>query len=516
MGVRRPGAAAMASPLRERPLETLRAPLVLGLLLLAAYLATRIAFAARFPYFLDEGTYAVFSWEGSRSLGGLYSSYSIGREPLMFWLGIPWVKLGFNPLDAVRIVSIGCGIVTAAFTGLTARELGGTVAGWAGTGLCVVMPFLVVHDGIGIIEPLVTAVVAAALYLQIRLARAPDLRVAVALGVVLAAGMLTKENTRITLLLLPLSLICFDWAAADRGERLRRWLTGIGVCGLFLIAAQVVLRASSRYGEYQDARESPLLYTVRPLREVLSDPFEFGATWAAYHPAFTGYITIPLLAVAGAGALLAIARRSPAGVLVLAWVLVPFAISMLFSTAPFPRHVMYLVPPAIVLMAYALGEAWGALSARLPGPRGVALAAALLALLLVPALRFDVRVLDDPATTRYPGLDDVQYVTGTGGGTVWPPIAREIERRARGPQVVVISPRAYTQVLEMVLGPDPRYRFVPGSSPLARQAQFVVDDEIPFLDGDAATIMRELDFRPVAHFARPRGGKVARLLVRGG
>ena len=39
MGVRRPGAAAMASPLRERPLETLRAPLLLGLLLLALHLA---------------------------------------------------------------------------------------------------------------------------------------------------------------------------------------------------------------------------------------------------------------------------------------------------------------------------------------------------------------------------------------------------------------------------------------------------------------------------------------------
>ncbi|MBN1528781.1 MAG: glycosyltransferase family 39 protein [Thermoleophilaceae bacterium] len=504
----------MASRVRERPLETLREPVLLALVLLGAYLVTRIAFAARFPYFLDEGTYAVFSWEGSRSLGGLYSSYSIGREPLMFWLGIPWVKLGFNPLDAVRIVSICCGIVTTVFTALTARELGGRIAGWAAAGLCVVMPFLVVHDGIGIIEPLVTAVVAAALFLQIRMARRPGLGVATALGAVLAAGMLTKENTRITLLLLPVSLICFDWARAGREDRLKRWLGGVGVCALFLVAAQLVLRASSRYGEYQDARESPLLYTVRPLRDVLSDPFEFGATWAAYHPAFTGYITIPLLLAALAGAILAIARRSAPGVLVLVWVLVPFSISMLFSTAPFPRHVMYLIPPVVVLIAYALREAWAALSERLPGPRGVALAAVLLLLLLAPALRFDLRVLANPDTARYPGLDDVQYVTGTGGGTVWPPIAREMERRARGPEVVVISPRAYTQVLEMLLGPNPRYRFVPGHSPLARRAQFVVDDEIPFLDGDAAAIMRELHFESVAEFARPRGGKVARLMVR--
>ncbi len=169
----------------------------------AAYLITRIVFAARFPYFLDEGTYAVFAYDGSRSLDGLFSSYSIAREPLMFWLAIPWVKVGFNPLDAVRIVSIGAGLLTAGAVGLLARRLDGTAAGLSAAALCVVLPFFVVHDGIGIIEPLVTLVMAAALLVQIELARRPDLRLATLLGLVLAAGVLTKENTRPALALLP-------------------------------------------------------------------------------------------------------------------------------------------------------------------------------------------------------------------------------------------------------------------------------------------------------------------------
>ncbi len=425
MAYRPSTAGAMALRLLERPLSSrssagasdgARLAVLAGAALLAAYLATRILFVARFPYFLDEGTYAVFSYEGSKSLGGLYSSYSIGREPLMFWLGIPWVKLGFNPLDAVRLVSV---VVRSPhrrwWWDSMARRLGGNAAGWTAAALCVVLPFFLVHDGIGIIEPLVTLVVAAALYLQVEFARRPDLRVAALLGVVLAAGLLTKENTRPAILLLPVSLICFDWAAADRGRRLRTWFAGVGICVLMLGAAVLVLHASSRYGEFEASRESPLLYTVRSLSEVWSDPFDIGDTWSAYHPAFTGYVTIPLLAAAAAGAVLAIRRDPPLGVLLLIWVLFPFAISMLFSTAPFPRHVMYLLPPVVVLMAYGITEGVRAILRALPGPRGVALAALGVTLLLAPALRLDARVLAHPDTARYPGLDDLQYVTGTGG-----------------------------------------------------------------------------------------------------
>ena len=45
--------------------------------------------------------------------------------------------------------------------------------GLVAAGLCVVLPFFLVHDGIGIIEPLVTLVMASALYFQVEVARRP-------------------------------------------------------------------------------------------------------------------------------------------------------------------------------------------------------------------------------------------------------------------------------------------------------------------------------------------------------
>ena len=45
--------------------------------------------------------------KGAHSTDKLFVSFTIGREPLFAWLAIPRIKLGVNPLIAVRLVSVG-------------------------------------------------------------------------------------------------------------------------------------------------------------------------------------------------------------------------------------------------------------------------------------------------------------------------------------------------------------------------------------------------------------------------
>ncbi len=97
--------------------------------LLGLYLASRISFIDRFPYFFDEGLYGNFAYQGANDLGQLFVSFTIGREPLPIWLAIPFVKLGFNPLDAVRVVGLLCGLGTIVVVALLARRLYGNAAG---------------------------------------------------------------------------------------------------------------------------------------------------------------------------------------------------------------------------------------------------------------------------------------------------------------------------------------------------------------------------------------------------
>jgi hypothetical protein len=526
---------AYLSPRRGRPLPRLRgAPPTFGardevtrlggwgvvggatLALIVAYLVSRVWFADGFPYFFDEGTYATFTFEAAGSLSDLFLSFSIGREPLQIWLGVPLVELGVGPLTAMRVVSVGAGLVTVLVVGLLGWRFGGGWVGLVAAGLCVVLPFFVVHDGIGIMEPLVTLVMAGALLLQWELARRPDLRVAALLGLVLAAGVLLKENTKPALALVPLSLLCFDWSAQDRRRRLRLWLGGVGLAALMVVAAELVLRSSSRYEQLVEFREG-VFYTVRSVGDALAQPgVGWDMTWPVYRPALVEYVTLPLLGAALAGALLGLWRRRRPTLLLLGWVALPFAVAVLFTTLPFPRHIMYVLPPAIVLMAYALVQAARWLAQTLPPRAATPAIAAAAALLLLPALRFDSRVLADPATTKYPTNDDLQYVTGDGGGAVWPAVADAIRRHGRGRQVVILHPRANVDILRFLLGPDSRYEFVLGSSPLAPRAQLALYDDTPFVDGAGVEMTKRLGLVPVQRFERPREGASVTLYARPG
>jgi 4-amino-4-deoxy-L-arabinose transferase-like glycosyltransferase len=480
--------------------------------LVAAYAATRIWFASDLPYFVDEGSYAVFSDRAAHSVNELFVSLTIGPRVLQTWLGIPLIRLGFEPLTAMRLISVLAGLATVAVVALIARRMGGTPAAVASATGCVALPLLLVHDAIGIIEPLLTLLMAAALYLQIELARRPDVRGAALLGLVLACGVLTKETAWAAVALMPASLLCFDWSPTGRSRRLSKWVQGAGIAVAGAVAAEVAMRSSDYYPALEQLRETPQ-YTVRSLGDVLDAPFgSAGKTWDVFGPAFTGYVTLPLIAAAIVGAAIGLHRRPRLTAVLLAWFAVPLTASLLFSTAAYPRHLLPLMPPLLVLVAYSFVEvaAW---TRRVLPPR-IAVPAIVVGvlILLAPAFRLDARVLADPATAKYPGRDDWQYVTGAPAGSQWPAVADAIRRFAAGRRVVVISPTVDPSIARLLLGDDSRYAFVSGDSPLAPQARLALTEERPLLvDAKAVAVMQQGHPRVIARFPRPRGGDVIEL-----
>jgi 4-amino-4-deoxy-L-arabinose transferase-like glycosyltransferase len=507
----------MIPHLRGVPAQNSRRLLVIWMIvgIIAAYLATRLWFIAGFPYFVDEGTYAQFIYQGAHPPHDLFMSMTIGKEPVQAWLGIPFVELGFNPLTAVRLVSVLSGLATIGIVGLFGWRMGGIDVGLAAATLSVVLPFFLVHDGIGIVEPLVTLIMASALYVQVQLARRPDLRMAVLLGLILACGYLTKQNTLPALALIPVSLVCFDWSQGGRRQRVELWLLGIVLVLVMVAGADLLLRASPHYKEFLAVRGSGASnYPVRSLSVVLAHPFAgWSQAWSVFRPALESYVTVPLIASAAVGAAVGLLRRPRLTTVLLAWLVVPFVVALLFAASPFPRNVMYVMPPAIILMAYAFagGGRW-ALRMTSRKTATVAVAAAAMALLL-PALRFDARVLAHPATTRYPSMDDWQYVTGVPAGSPWPSLADAIRRFAAGRRVVVATPfsisyenRFDPSITQLLLDNNPRYVFVESNSPIAREAQLAVTDSVRPLWSDIQSLGVISQRSPVliAQFARPR------------
>ncbi len=497
--------------------QSARRLLVIGIVvgITAAYLATRLSFIANFPYFVDEGTYAQFIYQGAHPPYDLFMSMTIGKEPMQAWLGILLVELGFNSLTAVRLVSVFSGLATVGVIGLLGWRMGGIAIGLAAAALSVVLPFFFVHDGIGIEEPLVTLIMASALYVQIQLARCPSIWRALLLGSILACGYLTKQSTLPALALIPVSLICFDWSPDGRRQRVMLWLLGIALVLVMVAGADLLLQTSPHYKEFVAVRESGAgNYPVRSLSAVLAHPFAgWSQSWSVYRPALESYVTFPLIASATAGAAIGLWRQPRLTTVLLVWLVVPFVVALLFTESPFPRNVMYVMPPAIVLMAYAFVEAGRWCLRVMPHNTAVIATAAATIALLLPALRFDARVLAHPATTRYPSLDDWQYVTGVPAGSPWPGLASAIRRFAAGQRVVVATPvsvsyenRFDPAITELLLDNNPRYLFVESSSPLAREAKLAVTDSARPLGEDVQSLRVISHHSPIliAQFARPR------------
>ena len=477
-----------------------------GCVFVVSYLVTRLVFIGKFPYFFDEGLYAGWANGITHSLHDLFIAETIGREPLLSWAGAVLIKLGFAPLTAMRWVSMLAGLATIGVVGLLGRKLGGLATGVVAAGLCVVLPMFLVHDGIGIYEPLVTLIMVIALYVELELAERPSLRMGAVLGVVFAAALLTKENTLPVIVLLPLSLVCFDFSREGRGRRVKLWLGAVAISLLGVVFAEVLLRSSGYWATYVAVRNSPL-YTVRSLSNVIDAPFNVFTrdAWRVFRQTMTGYVTLPLLVIGVVGAGLALRSRARITLVYLAWALVPTAGAIFFTTYPFPRHFMSGLPPFLVLVAYAVVRGWQWVSRQSWRTAGHAAYAVVGVLALVPALVFDGRVLAHPATVRYPSFDDWQYVTGFPAGSPWPKVANAIRHRAIGTKVVIITPNADQRVVRLLLGDDHRYVFTDGDQPLGKHAQFAFTEAKGGVFGlGGMEVVRAQHFVEIGRFVRPR------------
>ena len=479
----------------------------------ALYVATRLLLLARFPYFIDEGEHAQFTLEASQRTSALFGSLTIAKEPMSIWLGILPVKLGVSPLIATRLVSFGAGAVTMIMCGLLARHLSGDAAGLAAAALYALLPLFLVHDVIGIMDPLLTAILAGALYLQLRLAERPSWKLGLALGLVLGAGILTKESAKLGLALLPLSLLAFDWRAQGRRATLTRWLACVALALVLTAMAYLILRSSSLYGRVHLIRMNPLLYPVRSLHLALAHPRDFAhLSWPVFRTAIGGYVTPAVLAAALAGLGITLRARPRVAVLLLVWVLVPFAAALLLPVQPYARHILYVMPPVVAFAGVALATGAGWVRAHTGGAvLGSAVAGALLLAIVAQAALLDTRVLAHPARAHYPGRDDAQYVTGVQAGAIWPAVARELRRRARGRPLTVVRSQVDTQVLAILLRDD-HVRFVFPGTPPARGAPLLLRDALPFFDPLGARLAAQR-YRLVRTFTRPRGGAAATLSV---
>lgn len=480
---------------------------------LAAFAATRLALFWRFPPFFDEALYASWAQIGADDGDARFVALANGKDPLLSWAGMALYHLGLDPLEAVRLVSLLAGTVTLVAVGAIGRELGGRRTGLVAMALYVLVPFSLVHDVVGIAEPLLVATVATALALQLRLARAPALAPALLLGLALGAGLLTKTTGLYAVVLAPAGLLVLAWRAPGLRLRLARW-AGCQLVALVLAGiVQSVVHLSKLWSE-----QGPIRAAILPTHSVGNGLTHVGhwidLNLVPFGGVVSGYLTWPLTLVLLAGCGLALRRRTGVAVVLLAWAGLPFAASVLIANVAFPRYLLPMLPALLPLVALPLAELPG-LVARLPRPAAarpaVAVATIAVALAAWP-LVIDARILADPDRAPYPSGDDVQYATGWAAGGAWRAVAAELRRRALERPLVAATLSGASPALALSVHPSDRVTLVraDADSPLAPASDYVVDAGVADPDHLGAGTLR-----PVWRYSRPRGGTALRLLQRG-
>ncbi|MDX6629542.1 MAG: Dolichyl-phosphate-mannose-protein mannosyltransferase [Gaiellales bacterium] len=495
----------------ETPRERRRLALAVGLLS-AAYLATRVALTWRFPLYVDETTFASFARDVHGDIGQFFAAEIDKKGLLPSWLGAGLIGAGIDPVTAMRLLAAAGAALAAVCGGLFMRRLYGLREGLLTAALIALGPYFLVNASVGIYDAMVTGLVAAAVLVSIRLVQRPRPATAVLLGLCIGAGGLTKPTAAVAVVVLPFTLVLFDYASPERRRRLLVWAGYAALAVVLGYAITSIARLTPLYDQPMVPKENH-----RGLGQVFDD---IGPRLRANGPlqwnAITGYLTTPGLLLAAIGVIAGLRRQRAATAILAVWTLSVLASALLLALWPYPRYFAAAIVPLSAFVVLGGVAVWDALvdGSWMRRSWRIAVAAVVVLVSLTPALRYEGQVLADPVNTAYPGADLEGYVWAISAQTWVAPFAREIERRGGPYPVHVDVVRGYTWGLDLRLngaavGSERHFDVFSGGTPARRaSARYLVSDGA---HGDAPP-------RPGYHLvmrkARILEGAVARLYER--
>jgi 4-amino-4-deoxy-L-arabinose transferase-like glycosyltransferase len=173
-------------------------------LLFVVVLATLLRFLwiSALPIFNDEAIYG--QWVQIIRLQHNWGvPFLDGKQPLYYWLVAVVHLLGVSPLTALRAVSAGVGVIGVVLTYLAGARIFGGHAGVAAAALYAVIPFLLLHDRLGVPDGTLAALAPAVLLSGFEVGKGRGSRHAFILFLLFATAFLIKTTG---ILLLPAAI----------------------------------------------------------------------------------------------------------------------------------------------------------------------------------------------------------------------------------------------------------------------------------------------------------------------
>lgn len=329
-----------------RFLRSLRYIALVGGILGALYLATRLLNLTLLPIFTDEAIYIRWSQIGTRDAAWRFISLVDGKQPMFTWIMMVFLRVIRDPLTAGRLVSVFAGALSLVGIWVLSFELfKNKKISLLTSFLYIISPFTLMYDRLSLYDSLVATFFIWNLYLGLLLVKHIRLDVALILGLVLGAGMLNKSSGFLSLYLLPATLILFDWKGKNRGKRLLSW---IGLALVSAVLSQMVyalLRLAPLY-HMIGLKDTVFIYSFG---EWLSHPFKFVQgnlrglfDWVIH------YLTWPVFAASLLSLFVSRGKKKEILLLLVYWFAPFFALAML-GRVLYPRFVLFMSMPLLIL-----------------------------------------------------------------------------------------------------------------------------------------------------------------------
>lgn len=326
--------------------------LIVLAILTGLYFFTRLYNLTGLPIFTDEAIYIRWAQIAHDDAAWRFISLTDGKQPSFVWVAMILLEFIKDPLVAGRLVSVLAGFVSMIGMFLLGRELfRNTKIGLITASLYVLYPFALVYDRMALYDSLVAMFIIWSLYFTVLLVRHVRLDLALIFGMIVGGGLLTKTNASFAFILLPFSLLLFPLKKKKFDKaRLGKYILFVFAAVFIAIAMYSILRLSPFYhiiGEknltfiysYSEWIQNPFAYVFGNLKGMIG--------WLAQ------YVTIPFLILATASFFVT-RQFTREKLFLLAWFIVPFISLAFFGRVVYPRFILFMTVPLIVLGGFSL------------------------------------------------------------------------------------------------------------------------------------------------------------------
>jgi 4-amino-4-deoxy-L-arabinose transferase-like glycosyltransferase len=392
------------------------------------YFATRLYNIMSLPIFTDEAIYTRWAQIARFDPNWRFISLTDGKQPLFVWFDMIVMRFVNDPLLAGRLVSVFAGFATMVGLYFLGKTLFNKKVGVLASLLYIFYPFALVYDRMALYDSLVATLFVWGVIFEILLVRYRRLDIALILGFILGGAVLNKTSGFLLIYLFPLSLFLFNFKDKKWKFNLVKW------------ASLAFLSTALAYGFYSVLRLSPFVHIIEEKNTIfvytfsqwLSHPFNF------VQGNMIGLLdwTVSYLTISGVLLVLAsffIFRKNLKEKLFLfAFFIVPLLGLALFGRVLYPRFILFMTMPLLILVAFSLDNILMKLRTNKAKAFGI-----LVALLFF--LRADFFILTDFKNAPIPYSDLEQYINNWPAGGGVKEIIGILEREAKDKKIYVAS-----------------------------------------------------------------------------